>query len=476
MRIGAAYVRVSTDDQLEFSPDSQLHKIKEYAKANDIVLSQDYIFMEDEGRSGRNANKRPEFQRMIGIAKSSPKPFDVILVWKFSRFARNREDSVVYKSMLRKKCNIDVVSVSEPVGDDKTSVLMEAIIEAMDEYYSVNLAEEVKRGMSEKAVRGGVVGSPAFGYLAQGGTFVPDPEKAPIVQMVFEKFVSGAGCRDLAVILNAMGVRTKKGYPMENRTVEYMLHNPVYVGKIRWSTNGKTERNYSSPDIILSEGHHEPIISSELFEQAQDILADRKKMYAKFARQSAWPDDFMLKGLVRCSDCGSTLVRSSSGLQCHSYAKGVCKVSHYISEATANRRVIDLIESGFLHEDFPLTFKSVSVPGNDNSMINAMIQREHTKMERIRAAYEDGIDTLQEYKENKRKILDAIAKLERNHSAPAKTSNEIRNEFFEKHRGVVADLRNPDISGANKNLILRGFVDEIVFDRSKNKFQVYCYL
>ena len=92
---------------------------------------------------------------MIGLAKRKPKPFDVILVWKYSRFTRNREDSVVYKSMLRKELNIDVISISEDVGDDKMSILFEAMIEAMDEYYSINLAEEVKRGMTEKAKRDG---------------------------------------------------------------------------------------------------------------------------------------------------------------------------------------------------------------------------------------------------------------------------------------------------------------------------------
>ena len=139
MKVAAAYIRVSTDDQLEYSPDSQLEKIKLYAEKNQILLPAEFIFL-DEGISGRNAAKRPAFNEMIGLAKRKPKPFDVILVWKYSRFARNREDSVVYKSMLRKDLNIDVVSVSEDVGDDKMSILFEAMIEAMDEYYSINLA------------------------------------------------------------------------------------------------------------------------------------------------------------------------------------------------------------------------------------------------------------------------------------------------------------------------------------------------
>lgn len=73
----------------------------------------------DEGISGRST-KRPTFQQMIGIAKTKPSPFDAILVWKFSRFARNREDSIVYKSMLRKQCGIEVVSISEQLSEDKT--------------------------------------------------------------------------------------------------------------------------------------------------------------------------------------------------------------------------------------------------------------------------------------------------------------------------------------------------------------------
>ena len=180
MKVAAAYIRVSTDDQLEYSPDSQLEKIRLYAERNQILLPKEFIFV-DEGISGRKTKNRPAFNEMIGLAKCNPKPFDVILVWKFSRFARNREDSIVYKSMLRKERNIDVVSVSEDIGDDKLSILIEAIIEAMDEFYSINLAEEVKRGMTEKAKRGGVLSIPGFGYKVENGEYVIVPEEAEII-------------------------------------------------------------------------------------------------------------------------------------------------------------------------------------------------------------------------------------------------------------------------------------------------------
>ena len=88
MKTAAAYIRVSTDDQIEYSPDSQLKALRDYAKRNDMILPEEFIYI-DEGISGRTTSKRPAFNRMIGTAKSKPKPFDVILLWKFSRFARN---------------------------------------------------------------------------------------------------------------------------------------------------------------------------------------------------------------------------------------------------------------------------------------------------------------------------------------------------------------------------------------------------
>ena len=207
MKTAAAYIRVSTDDQIEYSPDSQLKAIRKYAKEHELILPEEFIFV-DEGISGRKAEKRPAFQQMIGTAKLKPKPFDVILLWKFSRFARNREDSIVYKSMLRKQCGIDVISISEQLGEDKTSILIEALIEAMDEYYSLNLAEEVKRGMNEKFSRGGVVSQPPFGYRMDHGIFVPDETNAQIVKMIFSDYIGGMGARQIASKLNDMGIRT----------------------------------------------------------------------------------------------------------------------------------------------------------------------------------------------------------------------------------------------------------------------------
>ena len=105
MRIAAAYIRVSTHMQEELSPDAQKRLLGEYAKRNGMILSNEFIFM-DKGISGKKAEKRPDFMKMISMAKQKPAPFDVILVWKFSRFARNQEESIVYKNLLRNKCKV----------------------------------------------------------------------------------------------------------------------------------------------------------------------------------------------------------------------------------------------------------------------------------------------------------------------------------------------------------------------------------
>ena len=105
IKTAAAYIRVSTDRQEELSPDAQRRELKNYAKKNGIMITD--IF-EDTGISGRNAEKRPAFQKMISYAKSKEHPYDYILVWKFSRFARNQEESIVYKSLLQKN-GVEVV-------------------------------------------------------------------------------------------------------------------------------------------------------------------------------------------------------------------------------------------------------------------------------------------------------------------------------------------------------------------------------
>lgn len=90
LKAAAAYIRVSTDNQTELSPDSQIKVVRQYAKQHGYIIPNEFIFR-DDGISGRRADKRPQFNEMIATAKQKPSPFCAVLLWKFSRFARNQE-------------------------------------------------------------------------------------------------------------------------------------------------------------------------------------------------------------------------------------------------------------------------------------------------------------------------------------------------------------------------------------------------
>src|SRR5215469_13647999 len=127
------YARVSSDKQAEkdLSIPAQLKQMCAYCQSKGWLIMDQYI---DEAESARTAN-RPKFQAMIAAAKSKTKDFDAILVWKLSRFARNREDSIVYKSLLRKQ-GIQVLSMNENFDDSPAGGMLEGIVEVVDEYYS----------------------------------------------------------------------------------------------------------------------------------------------------------------------------------------------------------------------------------------------------------------------------------------------------------------------------------------------------
>ena len=403
---GACYIRVSTDDQTEFSPDAQLRVLKEYARKNDITLSKRHIYI-DEGISGKTAEKRPAFMQMIATAKSKPKPFDVILVHKFDRFARSREDSVVYKSLLKKEAGIKVISITETIEDDKFAVILEAMLEAMAEYYSLNLAEEVKKGMTEKALRGGFQTTPPFGYRLMDKKLVIEPAEADMIRIIFNKFACGEmGLRAIASYANDLGIKTKRGNLFENRTIEYILNNPVYIGNVRWTPTGRTRRNYHNPDSIITKSDHEPIISTELWEQVQQALARQKELYPKWNKPNAQLKTW-LKGLVRCGNCGNTLVNSMGKyMQCNSYAKGACKISHLANTAHLESLVLEQLRETFQNElEISIVPKVQDVvTSNEFELLQERLSKLSLKETRIKEAYQDGIDTKEEYKENKRKL------------------------------------------------------------------------
>ena len=182
------YARVSSKKQAEkdLSISSQLKALRKYAQDREWEVHKEYI---DEAESARTAN-RPAFQEMISLAKRRQKPFDAKVVWKLSRFARNREDSIIYKSLLRRH-SVQVISINEQIDDSPSGRLLEGIIEVIDEFYSANLAQDTIRGMKGNALRGFYNGGNIpYGFSGKqvqvrGNKkicLVPDQISAPVVK------------------------------------------------------------------------------------------------------------------------------------------------------------------------------------------------------------------------------------------------------------------------------------------------------
>lgn len=484
LKPSAAYIRVSDDRQDEYSPDSQLKKVREYATKEGYFIPDEYVFY-DDGISGRSVKKRSDFNRMIAMAKEKEHPFDKIYVWKFSRFARNQEEALVYKNLLRKK-NVAVVSVSEPIPEGHFGTLIERIIEWMDEYYSINLSGEVIRGMTEKVTRGEPICPPAFGYVIKDKKYYPDEARVDIVREIFSRYASGVGMRTIAIDLNARGIRTQRGCIFDNKRLDFILHNPVYIGKLRWSTGGTRavhRRQYFDESIMTVDGNHEPIISLDLWEQVQARLAADKKKYPKYAKKDQ-PITVMTKGLIRCSDCGGTLGVSStkSGkakvltFQCCNYAKGRCTVSHSVLVHKIEGAIIEGLKQALRDKQFTiLPERKKDAPKIDTPDYEKLIALENRRMERARQAYLNEIDTLDQYAINKKEIEERIAKLIelRDKIEPQEPLNQ--DVFAEKVLGVVEFIESEENTTEAKNEALRTIIDKIVYDKANENVAIYFY-
>ncbi len=479
MKTAAAYVRVSTERQDEYSLDSQLKLIRDYAARNDYIVPDEFVFI-DDGISGRTVAKRPEFRRMIALAKEKEHPFETILVWKFSRFARNQEESIVYKSMLARS-GVDVISISEPLAEGPFGSLIERILEWMDEFYSIRLSGEVKRGMVEKVSRGEVVTIPSFGYDIDGKSYVPNGD-ADTVRRIYREYLAGKGMQAIARQLGLEGVRTRRGNPPENRWVEYILTNPVYIGKIRWSKDGKSnyQRGGDASGSYLTDGHFEPLIPLEEWDAVQAKIAAAKAGRSKYERREQTVE-WMLKGLCRCSACNSTLVYtalSCPSMQCYKYAHGNCQTSHSLSIAKANRQTIAALEFASANYVFPLAPHTVKLDAAAPDYEH-LIAVERLKIRRIQEAYEAEIYTLQEYAQRKKEISKKIEELEqqaeqKRSEARAQALDPVA--FAKKVQDVLRILKDPMQSESAKNAALKTVVSYIVYEKPAKRLAVYFYV
>lgn len=480
------YVRVSTGKQDELSPDSQAKLLKDYAKSNGYVVSK--IFYE-VGISGRKADKRPEFQKMIGLAKASDHPADAILVWKYSRFARNQEESIVYKSLLKKKHNVDVISVSEPLVDGPFGSLIERIIEWMDEYYSVRLSGEVTRGMKEKAERGGYQARPPLGYkiVTHKEPPVIVPEEAEIVKLIFEKYANeNLGIFEIARLLNMHNFKTSHGKEFERRSIEYILQNPTYCGMIRWNrTINESNEIRPESEWIVTDGEHPAIISKELFDKAQERY---KREYRPRGARPVSTYKHWLSGVVKCPACGRTMTANTirnntrvySHFRCYGYTKGKCMANNSISSIKLEPAVLESIKT--VLNNGKITYRKIEAKTDDTvdlkTILEDQIKKIDVKLQRIKEAYMNGIDTMEEYKENKQAVQEEKQHLEKQLSEikeEKSNSKDDDEDMLLRVKNVYDILSSDSVDATTKNDVLRSVVEKIIYEKDKDLLKVYYY-
>lgn len=482
-KIGAAYVRVSDERQDEYSPDSQLKKIRENAAKDGYTIPDEYVFY-DDGISGKSVKRRDDFNRMIAIAKEKDHPFDRIYVWKFSRFARNQEQSIVYKNLLKKN-GVSVKSVSETIPDDHFGTLIERIIEWMDEFYLINLSAEVSRGMNEKVSRGEPAIPAPFGYLNAEKTYVPDEESgaADIIREIFQRYADGEKQREIAISIGQRGIRTKRGNIPENRWVEYILWNPAYIGKIRWTPDGSkvvSKRDYLNDNIEIIDGNWQPLVSMELWNKVQEMLLKQKEAYAKYAKRQQ-PVNHMLKGLLKCSSCGGTLAISGFSskknktrtFQCCNYAKAACHTSHSIATTRAERAFIQGLKQALKDQQFtiiPTQRQKSKSPAIDYDKLIAI---EEKRLERAKEAYLAEVDTIDQYKKNKEEITKRIELIKAKKAEDTPKQEVDVNAFAKKVMSVVEFIEREDVTEQAKNEALHTIIEKVVYEKANNNLAIY---
>lgn len=324
------YARYSSDNQREESIEGQLRECMAFAERKGYTVIKSYA---DRAISGKRADNRPEFQRMIN--DSAKGEFDVVIVWKIDRFSRDKYDSVIYKSKLNKN-GVSVISATEPIDDSPEGKLMESIFEGFSEYYVKDLELKTSRGMTENAIKGKFNGGHiTYGYVIDDDKrFQKHETEAPIVAEIFRRYAEGEPIRSIIDDLTSKSV-TNRGKKMTYHFINWILKNRRYIGE------------YTFRDTMNTEAIP-PIISEEIFEKCQKRLSSNKHKAASFKKVE---ERYYLTGKIFCGECGTSMSGISGTsktkdnyryYQCMKSKKKTCK-KKIVQKALIEDKVFDSI-------------------------------------------------------------------------------------------------------------------------------------
>ena len=359
------YARFSCHKQGEQSIEGQLTAAYQYAASHGYTIIHEYI---DRAMTGRN-DDREQFQQML--RDTAKRQFEAIIIWKIDRFGRNREE-IAFNKYRCKKNGVKVLYTAESIPDTPEGIILEAVLEGMAEYYSVQLSTNVKRGMSVAASKGHSTG----GRLPLGYRTGPDkrleidPETAPIVRKIFELYASGYSQKEIVDQMNAEGVRNRKGEPLGFNSLRALLKNKKYIGIYHYD-----RKEY--PDAYIP-----PLITPEVFAKVQDMLALNRR-----APSRRWSKtDYILAGKLYCGLCGQSMVGESGtnkvgtkylyynciGKRKYKTCKKKTVWKEWIEKIVLDQTRLIVMNDGLIEEIAERTFQYYSSEHQENSYVNTL--------------------------------------------------------------------------------------------------------
>ena len=401
-KFAVSYLRVSTRGQAErggghdegFSIPAQREANKKKALSMGAMVGKEFV---DRGASAKSAD-RPQLQAMLEYVKENADRVDYVIVHKVDRLARNRDDDSDIMRVLR-ECGVQLVSASESIDDTPAGMLLHGIMSSIAEFYSQNLATEVKKGMGEKIKSGGTVGRAPIGYQnvryvdekgREERTVITDPERAPLIKLAFEEYATGNWTvADLADHLAACGLNTRStpkipSQPITLKTLHKVLVNPYYKGIVKYKG-------------VEYDGTHEKLVDAETWDMVQSILASR----LNGERNLKHPH--FLKGSLYCAYCGERIIVSNEKKKNGTvYPYFVCGGRHSKRRKDCKTRavLIDVVE-----KEIERIYDNYQLPSEIRNLLESRIQEIIAEEKKKYNVELDGLKGEKAKLENKRKKL-----------------------------------------------------------------------
>ena len=465
----AIYARVSTEEQANdgFSIHAQKDKLTKYAEINDWVITDYYI---DDGISGKNLTERKEVTRLIEDVKSGK--INNVLVYKLDRLTRSVKD-LIYLIELFDKYNCTFNSETEKI-DTSNAVgrMFVKIIGIFAEFERENLAERVTLGYEQKTKEGnytntnGVFG---YDYIVGKGILEVNNLEAHYVKKIYEWYLQGDSMIKIANRLRNECVPTKRGGHWNQSTIQSILTNPLYIGKVRYGVNKQNKFEVDGKNII-------PLIEDELFNNVNNLMKKRKKYYNK--RYSS--DDTYYFRVLRCSKCGGRYharQQIQNGKKyityhCNGHYNGTCNApgfSHLKLEKVFLEYLGNIKPFEFVDE--VLEKKDVDVDFEKNRIINEIDKLKNKRTNTIKLYTDDEID-FEDYKQIQKIIEEKISNL--NNELNNLNLEEKEEIYLESIKDLITDIKINFIYLDNheKKMFLERFVKEIKVIKEDNVVKI----